>query len=187
MGNLMPFKFEETNVRTLVKEDGSIWFIAKDVCDVLEYKTWQVNIISHIPDEWKGVNRINTLGGNQEVSILSESGLYFFLARSDKPKALPFQKWIAGEVVPSIRKTGSYSVKKADKFAIMRNMLDALEVQEKEIQRHESEIKGLQMDLYKRDGYFCVAGYLKRLGQNCDTKTAAKHGRKLSSICKKNG
>lgn len=184
MENLMPFKFEEINVRTLVEEDGSVWFVAKDVAEVLKYKTWHTNLIGNIPDEWKGSKRITTLGGSQEVAMVSEQGLYFFLARSDMPKALPFQKWITGEVVPSIRKTGSYSIPKADKYAIMRNMLNALEAQEKKIEKHESEIKGLQMDLYKRDGYFCVAGYLSRLGQPCDTKTAAKHGRKLSSVCR---
>ena len=46
--------------------------------------------------------------GNQNMAILSEQGLYFFLGRSDKPKALPFQKWIAGEVLPTLRKTGQY-------------------------------------------------------------------------------
>jgi hypothetical protein len=60
--------------------------------------------------EWKGVNPIHTLGGIQEVLCLSEPGLYFFLNRSDKLNALPFQKWIAGEVLPSIRKTGSYQL-----------------------------------------------------------------------------
>jgi hypothetical protein len=60
--------------------------------------------------EWKGVNPIHTLGGIQEVLCLSEPGLYFFLNRSDKLNALPFQKWLAGEVLPSIRKTGSYQL-----------------------------------------------------------------------------
>lgn len=179
MEKLTPFVFEEKNVRTLTKEDGSIWFVAKDVADVLEYKKYDSNLIGHIPDEWKDTNPVRTPGGYQEMTIISESGLYFFLARSDKPKALLFQKWIAGEVIPSICRTGNYSAKKADKFTLMRHMVDVLEAQAEEIQRHKSELKGLQMDLYKRGGYFCVAGYLKRLGQKCDTKTAAKYGRKM--------
>ena len=93
-------------VRTTV-HNGEIAFVAKDVAERLGY-TWQVNVIKHVPDEWKGVIPINTLGGVQEMAVLTEQGLYFFLARSDKPRALPFQKWIAGEVMPSIRKYGAY-------------------------------------------------------------------------------
>ncbi|MBR8188796.1 hypothetical protein KDW82_06945 [Burkholderia vietnamiensis] len=58
----------------------------------------------------EGANPILTPGGVQRVNCLSEQGVYFFLTRSDKPKALPMQKWIAGEVLPSLRKTGSYGV-----------------------------------------------------------------------------
>lgn len=106
MSNLIPFQFESFNVRTLV-ETGEVWVVAKDVAEALGYK-WQPNLIGHVPEKWKGINRISTPGGNQEMSVLSEQGLYFFLGRSDKPKALPFQMWLAGEVVPSIRKQGYY-------------------------------------------------------------------------------
>ena len=85
---------------------------------ILEFGTADVNEICNkekaVPEEWKGVQPIHTPGGMQEMLTLSESGLYFFLARSDKPKALPFQKWLAGDVVPSIRKTGGYMLTKAD-------------------------------------------------------------------------
>lgn len=61
-----------------------------------------------VPDIWKGNKRIITPGGEQEMLCLSEQGLYFFLGRSDKPKALPYQMWVVGNVIPSIRKTGNY-------------------------------------------------------------------------------
>lgn len=98
-------RFGEVRVAEL---NGELRFVAKDVAERLGYK-WQPNIVGHVPDEWKGVNPINTPGGAQEVITLSEQGLYFFLARSDKPAALPFQKWIAGEVIPSIRRHGIYA------------------------------------------------------------------------------
>ena len=62
-----------------------------------------------VPEIWKGRKRIMTLGGEQEMLCLTEQGLYFFLGRSDKKAALPYQMWIAGEVVPSIRKHGAYA------------------------------------------------------------------------------
>lgn len=97
-------------VRTVVS-NGELWFVAKDIADSLEYaeSSNTARLFQAVPEEWKGMKQIHTLGGLQNVICLSEQGLYFFLGRSDKPKALPYQKWIAGEVVPSIRKTGRYS------------------------------------------------------------------------------
>jgi prophage antirepressor-like protein len=59
-------------------------------------------LFKSVPEEWRGGNLISTLGGDQEMLCISEQGLYFFLARSDKPAALPFQKKIAGEVIPCL-------------------------------------------------------------------------------------
>ena len=102
------FNNGDFRVRTI--ESGSeIWFVAKDVAEALEYSYWQPNIVAHVPEVWKGIKRINTPGGYQEMLCLTENGVYFFLGRSDKPKAIPYQMWIAGEVVPSIRKHGMYA------------------------------------------------------------------------------
>jgi anti-repressor protein len=100
------FDFDGRRVR-VARIGEEIYFVAKDVAEAVGY-TWHRGLMGHIPSEWKGVNRIDTLGGEQEMLCLSEQGLYFFLARSDKPAALPFQKHIAGEILPSIRKHGGY-------------------------------------------------------------------------------
>lgn len=110
------FSFEDRETRvTMVK--GEPWIVAKDVADALGYNpdSKMGMLFKHVPEEWKGVNRIYTPGGSQKMLCLSEQGLYFFLGRSDKPKALPYQRWIAGEVVPSIRKTGEYATPAAKK------------------------------------------------------------------------
>ncbi len=95
------------SVRAVLR-DGEPWFVAKDVAEALDYSWAGIRNVQHIPDEWRGVESVSTPSGEQEMHILSEQGLYFFLGRSDKPKALPFQKWLAGEVLPAIRKTGRY-------------------------------------------------------------------------------
>lgn len=103
----------------VIENAGELFFVAKDVAEALEY-TWKgIATINHIPEDWRGVYSVQTPSGEQEMLTLSEQGLYFFLARSDKPKALPYQKWIAGEVMPSIRKTGSYSMPTAPAKAEM--------------------------------------------------------------------
>lgn len=109
---IIPFAFNENLVRAVMDEIGEPWFVAKDVAKVLEYSdsSNSSRLLSHVPDEWKGVKQIHTPGGEQEMLALSEQGLYFFLARSDKPGALPFQKWLAGEILPSLRKTGRYNL-----------------------------------------------------------------------------
>ena len=80
-------------------ENGEVWVAAKDVAEVLGYaaNSNPAKLMTSVPEEWKGTKRIRTLGGDQKMICLSEQGLYFFLTRSDKPKALPFQKWIAGD------------------------------------------------------------------------------------------
>lgn len=110
---IIPFNFESaSNTIRVVEIDGEPWFVAKDVMAALEYAEATLsNVpdkISNVPDVWKGRHPMATLGGLQDLWILSESGLYFFVGRCDKPKALPFQLWIAGEVLPALRKRGYY-------------------------------------------------------------------------------
>ena len=111
--SIIPFQFEEATIRTVVVDDGEILFVAKDIAEALGY-TWNgTQRIEHVPAEWRGVTSVVTPSGIQEMAVLYEQGVYFFLGRSDKPAALPMQKWVAGDVLPSIRKTGKYETPKA--------------------------------------------------------------------------
>ena len=108
--SLTPFAFGEHLVRSITDENGDPWFVAKDVALALGYQWNGQACIAHVPSEWRGVRSVLTPSGEQEMLTLTEQGLYFFLGRSDKPKALPFQKWLAGEVLPALRKSGTYSL-----------------------------------------------------------------------------
>ncbi len=111
---LQIFNYNSNEVR-VVEKDGEIWFVAKDIAQALGYAEGSnpARLIQSVPEIWKGVKRFHTPGGEQEMLCLTEQGLYFFLlGRSDKPEALPYQMWIAGEVVPSIRKEKNMKVKK---------------------------------------------------------------------------
>lgn len=116
------FAFEGRAVRVELIE-GEPWWVAKDVAVALGYAETSVannmsNLVAKVPAEWRGNKPFLTPGGTQEILCLSEQGLYSFLARSNMEAAVPFQKWIAGEVLPSIRKTGKYSVVPVDPTAL---------------------------------------------------------------------
>ena len=96
------------DIRT-VEQDGGIWFVGKDVAEALGYSNPSNAVISHIDDEDKLRTQIKYAGQNREVSIINESGLYSLVLSSKLPKAKAFKRWITSEVIPSIRKTGSYS------------------------------------------------------------------------------
>lgn len=108
MNEVSIFKFEESfTVRTVTK-DNEPWFVAKDICDVLGL-TNITEALRNLEDDERGSEFLNTSGGRQKVVIISESGLYALVIRSNKPNARKFRKWITSEVLPSIRKTGKYA------------------------------------------------------------------------------
>ncbi|MCM1276986.1 MAG: phage antirepressor [Lachnospiraceae bacterium] len=117
MNELQIFTYNNAQVRT-VKMNGEPWFVLKDVCDVLGLTNSRM-IAERLDDDEKGVSQIYTPGGKQEMTVINESGLYNVILRSDKPEAKPFRKWVTSEVLPSIRKTGSYSIQqKPDSYMI---------------------------------------------------------------------
>jgi len=108
MSILAKFEFESNQVR-IVTIDGEPWFVAKDVCKVLELDN-SSQAISRLDDDEKGVTTDDTLGGKQQLVTISESGMYSLVLTSRKPQAQAFKRWITKEVIPSIRKTGKYEV-----------------------------------------------------------------------------
>ena len=106
MNELSVFNFDEYAIRTVIGADGEPWFVAADLLDAL---TLDRKALERLDDDEKGVNSIHTLGGDQQMTVINESGLYSLILTSRKPEAKRFKKWITSEVLPSIRKTGSYS------------------------------------------------------------------------------
>lgn len=113
------FQFHTHEVRTIVKA-GEPWFVASDVAKALDYRDAEV-AARHLDDDEKAVHPIgvpskkgvisnDTLGGGQKMTVINESGLYALVLRSRKPEARKFAKWVTSEVLPAIRKTGSYSL-----------------------------------------------------------------------------
>ena len=106
MAEIQVFTYQHREVRT-VELNGEPWFVLKDVCEVLSIGT-PAKVAERLDEDEKGMSQIHTPGGLQNVSIITESGLYNVILRSDKPEAKPFRKWVTSEVLPSIRKHGGY-------------------------------------------------------------------------------
>lgn len=99
------------NIRTIILEDGSVWFVAKDVCDVLDLSNSRKAVSGLDEDEKGSVTISDTSFSSRKtitVSIISESGLYALVFKSRKPEAKKFRKWVTSEVLPQIRRTGAY-------------------------------------------------------------------------------
>ena len=107
MNDMKIFENSEFGAVRVVDVNGEPWFVAKDVCECLELGNPRTSIALLDEDE-KGVHTMDTPGGQQEMSIVSEAGLYSLILRSRKPEAKAFKRWITHEVLPAIRKHGGY-------------------------------------------------------------------------------
>lgn len=106
--------------------EGEPWFVGKDVASVLGYTNPRKALADHVDADDKGVTKRDTLGGAQEMTVINESGLYALVLSSKLPGAKQFKRWVTSEVLPSIRKTGSYALPK-DYPAALRALADAEE------------------------------------------------------------
>lgn len=111
MNAIQNFAFEEHLVR-VVEKNGDPWFVAKDICQCIDIKNYR-DAVEKLDDDEKGVALTDTLGGNQELIVVSEGGLFTIILRSrlaTTPGSLPhrFRRWVTGEVLPQIRRTGKY-------------------------------------------------------------------------------
>lgn len=138
MTKIQVFEYQNNKVRT-VDMDGSPWFVLKDVCEVLGLGNSRM-VSDRLDEDEKGVSKIDTLGGVQNVTIISESGLYNVILRSDKPEAKPFRKWVTSEVLPSIRKTGGY-IAGQESMSDSELMAKALLVAKRQIDANTAQIE----------------------------------------------
>ncbi len=106
MSNIVAFDFESHDVRVVIDQDGDPLFVAADLLSTLNLDR---KALERLDDDEKGVSSIHTPGGMQEMTVVSESGLFNLVLGSRKPEAKRFKRWVTHEVLPSIRKTGSYA------------------------------------------------------------------------------
>lgn len=129
---LQIFENPEFGAIRSIEIDGEPWLVGKDVAAALGYKNPQEAVRTHVDDEDKGVSEILTPGGKQNVPIINESGVYALIFGSKLPSAKKFKRWVTSEVLPSIRKTGTYTAPDMSKELQAIFLLDRRTVQNEE-------------------------------------------------------
>jgi anti-repressor protein len=165
MSNLIPFNYNSKEVRTITK-DGVPWFVATDICEVLEIQNATQALYRLDEDERSMFN----IGRQGEANIVNEYGLYNLILASRKPEAKQFKRWITHEVLPSIRKHGMYAKDELlDNPDLMIEVLTQLKKEREEKKLLESKVKELTPAaefgnaIKNNDGLILVRDYVKVL------------------------
>ena len=146
MSNLSVFKFNQNEVRTIVNDDGEIWFVASDVATVLGYRN-APDMVRNLDNDEVSITQIvrSSSGGNPNITIINESGLYSATLKSRKPEAKQFKKWVTSDVLPSIRKNGGYIAGQENDDSELI-MAKALQVANNVILRKTQELQQAQIE-----------------------------------------
>lgn len=140
MNHVQIFKNDQFGEIRTVEQNGEILFVAADVCKALNIDRTQTR---RLDDDEKGVCLIHTPGGNQEITTVNEYGLYNLVLSSRKPEAKAFKRWITHDVIPAIRKTGSYS-KQLSPLEILAAQSQALVEQERRTTALEQDLQSMR-------------------------------------------
>lgn len=170
MNRIATFNFDGATLRTTTIS-GEPWFVAADVLAVL---TLDRKALERLDEDEKGVSSIHTLGGEQQVTIVNESGLYSLILGSRKPEAKRFKKWVTGDVLPAIRKTGHYGpavdpMQVLNDPAAMRGLLlgysEKVLALESTVAAQATKVAALDRFATFADGSMCITNAAKSLQQ----------------------
>lgn len=173
MSAIVPFKFEDQEVR-IIDQQGNPWFVLGDICRVLNIGN-PSDAASRLDDDEKNTLGITEGAGNPEKLIVNESGLYSLILRSRKAEAKRFKKWVTAEVLPTIRKTGSFGVdplKVLNDPAAMRGLLltyvEKVMTLKTEVGTLKPKADALDQIATLRLGSQCITDVAKNLGTGRD-------------------
>ncbi|MFP4605948.1 MAG: Bro-N domain-containing protein [Bacteroidales bacterium] len=147
MNQLQIFESEEFGQVRVINRDGEPWFVAKDICEVLELSNPSA-VVSRLEDDER--TKFN-LGRQGKANMVNEYGLYNLILGSRKKEAKQFKRWITHEVLPELREKGQYSIKPKNEFEIMRKMIDKLEETEKEAREAKQIAQNIKDTIVDRD------------------------------------
>lgn len=164
MNELQIFNNEEFGQVRVFTKDNENWFVAKDVCNILDLSNPTVAIQNLDADE---VTKFNLGGKIGETNLINESGLYTLIIRSRKDEAKKFRKWVTGEVLPSIRKHGMYA---QDELLDNPDLLIAAATKLKEERQARLEAEKQRDKLLHQNKLYTTSEIAKELGLSSATK-----------------
>lgn len=173
----MAFQFTATkqDVRSLVIENEP-WFVAKDICDILELTDTNMSLKT-LDDDEKLTQKIFGSGQNRKMWLVNESGLYALIMRSNKPEAKTFRKWVTGEVLPTIRRKGYFGA------VVQRNeFIDARDVPYTSIDCNSVKVKMIELEGIK---WFHIADFLISLKSTTKAKQTALNLNRKQNLAQK--
>ena len=156
MNELQIFNFEDNEVRTQVINDEP-WFVGKDVAEVLGYSNARDALSRHVAVEDKADVVIHDGSQNRTMNIINESGMYALVFGSKLPEARRFKNWVTKEVLPSIRKTGSYQIPK-DPMDALRLMFQATEKTQEKVNQVDERVIHLEQNVKLDPGEYTYIG-----------------------------
>ena len=171
--NLTPIAFQFSATKQQIESvliENEPYFIAKDICDILELDN-VTNALSKLDDDEKLTLKVLRAGQNRNVNFVSESGLFALIMRSNKPEAKAFRKWVTSEVLPALRKNGFYgNSKKATDF------IDARNIPYSHVNFNESQVRVITINEIP---YYSLNDYHAAIKSRTSSNQAAK---KLNAI-----
>lgn len=187
MNELTVFNNEEFGEIRTVEINGEPWFVGKDIAQALGYSNTADAIQKHIDEEDKLTSQIAIAGQNRNVICINESGVYALVFGSKLESAKKFKHWITSEVLPQIRKTGSYGVAKTP-TEILVLMAQELDKQSKAVLEVKEDVKRLESKIMTvPNEYYTVAGYANLKGKRIDVTRANQIGRYAANLSRKWG
>ncbi|CAI2651420.1 phage repressor protein [Lactobacillus kunkeei] len=176
------FSFKNNQVRT-VQIDNDAWFVGKDVATILGYSQTAKAVRDHVDDDDKGVSVLDTPGGQQRMTLINESGVYSLVFGSNLPNAKEFKRWVTKEVLPEIRKTGSFNSPQSpeEMLALTMNVTNRTV---KRVESIEKDVNNLKNNVLLDTGSYAVIGRLvsKRVYEYLDDRTYPRNKNNVSLL-----
>lgn len=176
------FSFKNNQVRT-VQIDNDAWFVGKDVATIMGYSQTAKAVRDHVDDDDKGVSVLDTPGGQQRMTLINESGVYSLVFGSNLPNAKEFKRWVTKEVLPEIRKTGSFNSPQSpeEMLALTMNVTNRTV---KRVESIEKDVNNLKNNVLLDTGSYAVIGRLvsKRVHEYLDDRRYPRNKNNVSLL-----
>lgn len=156
MNELKIFNFEDDEVTVQLINDEP-WFVGNDVSRTLGYSNYRNAVSMHVDDEDKLRTQIEYAGQNREVTLINESGLYNLIFNSKLESAKRFKRWVTSEVLPAIRKTGTYQIP-TDPMDALRLMFQATEQTQEKVNQVDARVIYLEQNVKLEPGEYAYIG-----------------------------